>query len=178
MARIRRLVLAFSLVAAVALVAGAGGGTPSAQAYGPNAVWQIALSFNCDNPAICQHLGGFWGWAEFDSDNTGDAQLTGCDHLLGGPAGGAQHFSSNATGWYIAPDPQTGMPVFWISNELVTFTGRNGGPPVTVYDPMPPYPSNTGIPAVAGHWNSMRLFGFQSPPGTSFQIQVVQIPGR
>src|SRR5258707_12350253 len=68
---------------------------PSARAYGQLAQWQFGLSFNCNNVAICgaNGLGGFGGWAEFDSDNTADAQVTGCGHLQGGPAGGAQHMS-------------------------------------------------------------------------------------
>lgn len=144
---------------------------PKAHAYGRLAQWQIGLSFNCNNVAYCgSQLGGFWGWAEFDSDNTADAQLTGCSHFQGGGAAGAQHMSSNATGWFIGANGD-----FFITNEWVTYTGRSGGPPVTVYDPTPPYPFDTGIPAVAGHFSAMTLYGMQAPPGTNFEIQVVQL---
>ena len=72
---------------------------PAAHAYGRLAQYQVGLSFNCNNTTYCgSQLGGFWGWAEFDSDNTADAQLTGCQHFKGGGAAGAQHFSSDAQG--------------------------------------------------------------------------------
>src|SRR5258708_20157942 len=68
---------------------------PSARAYGQLAQWQIGLSFNCNNVAICgaNGLGGFWGWAEFDSHNTPDAQVTGCGHLQRRPPRAAHHIS-------------------------------------------------------------------------------------
>ncbi len=58
----------------------------SASAYGSAAQWQIGISGNCNNPSVCgaDQLGGFWGWAEFDNDNTAHAEITGCDHLLRG----------------------------------------------------------------------------------------------
>jgi len=144
---------------------------PSAHAYGRLAQWQIGLSFNCDNPSICgaNGLGGFWGWAEFDSDNTADAQLTGCQHFHGGPAGGAQHMSVDATGWTI--DPTTGD--FVVTSEIDTITGHTGGPPITVVIPSEYF--DTGIPAAAGHYSSQTLFGMQAPPGTNFEMQVTQL---
>lgn len=145
---------------------------PSAHAYGRLAQWQVGLSFNCDNPTYCQQLGGFWGWAEFDSDNTADAQLTGCQHFQGGPAGGAQHMSVSATGWTIAMTSQ-GVPDFFITGEVDTITGHTGGPPVTVVIPSEFF--DTGIPAVAGHFSPHTLFGMQAPPGTNFNIQVTQL---
>jgi hypothetical protein len=75
---------------------------PMAHAYGRLAQYQIGLSFNCNNSKYCgADLGGFWGWAEFDSDNTADAQLAGCQHFSGSGPAGAQHFASDAQGWYI-----------------------------------------------------------------------------
>jgi hypothetical protein len=144
---------------------------PSARAYGRLAQWQIGMSFNCNNVAICgaNGLGGFWGWAEFDSDNTADAQLTGCQHFQGGPAGGAQHISVDATGWTI--DPTTGD--FVVTSEIDTITGHTGGPPQTVV--IPSEYMDTGIPAAAGHYSPRTLFGMQAPPGTNFEIQVTQL---
>src|SRR6266545_3304506 len=50
-----------------------------ARAYGNTAVWQLGVSVNCNNPDLCgEAAGGFWGWLEFDNDNTGDATLAGC----------------------------------------------------------------------------------------------------
>jgi hypothetical protein len=148
-------------------------------AYGPLAVYQVGFSENCNNPSFCgaSNLGGFWGWAEFDRDGTADAQLTDCSHLQGGgPAAGAQHYSvavsalNQAPGWDIGPNGD-----FFITNETDTFTGRSGGPPQTVFDAFPPYPSDTHIPAAPGHYNAARLLGFTAPPGVSIQIQVTQL---
>ena len=160
------LLLALAVIVSVAMAHAS-----TAHAYGRLAQWQIGLSFNCDNVALCgSTLGGFWGWVEFDSDNTADAQLTGCQHFQGGGPAGAQHFSSNVTGWYVGTNGD-----FFIENELVTYTGHTGGAPVTAYDPTPPYPSDTGIPAAAGHYSAQTLFHMQAPPGTNFEIQVVQL---
>src|SRR2546426_11548769 len=76
---------------------------PTAHAYGNTALWQIGLSFNCNNPSFCgTMLGGFWGWVEFDSGGLGDGTLTGCGHLTGptsqGTAGAAP-FNTPTTSW-------------------------------------------------------------------------------
>jgi hypothetical protein len=96
--------------------------------YGPLAVYQVAISQNCNNPDFCgSELGGFWGWAVFNSDGTADAELTFCGHLEGGPGGaggGAGHESIDATGWFIAPSSEDpSIDTFWISHEVV----RSGG---------------------------------------------------
>jgi hypothetical protein len=149
---------------------------PAAHAYGNKAVWQVALSFNCNNKKLCgQELGGFWGWAEFDADNTADAELTGCGHLKGYT--GAQHISAEVDGWFTAPG-DTGLKDFWIESETDTLTGKDFNGPVTVHNPDPPYPSDTGIPAVAGHYSTDQVLGFEAPPGFAIQIQVVKIPNR
>lgn len=149
---------------------------PAAHAYGRLAQWQIGLSFNCDNPTYCldpngnPSLGGFWGWAEFDSDNTADAQVTGCQHFQGGPAGGAQHVSIAATGWTVANGD------FYVTGEVDTITGHTGGPPIIVT--IPSEFADTGIPAKAGHFTTQTLFGMQAPPGTNIEIQVTQLPAH
>jgi hypothetical protein len=175
----KRLALV-ALVLTAVIAASFTAGTAKAE-YGPLAVYQIAISQNCNNPTVCgPDLGGFWGWAVFNSDGTADAELTGCGHLQGGPGGGgggAGHQSIDATGWLIAPsadDPS--IDTFWISHEVVTSTGH--GPPVTETDPDGPYPFDTGIPATPGHYSTSDLLGFTPPPGVSFDIQVVEIPNR
>ena len=160
------------------LVMGVIGVTPlvtatAAHAYGSKALYQIGLSANCDNPDICgsDGLGGFWGWAEFDSDNTADAQFAGCGHLQGGPGGGgggAGHLAIDATGWYIGSNGD-----FFVTSEVDTYTGH--GPPVKVV--IESEDSDTGIPATPGHYSTEDLMGFTAP-GVSFQIQVVKIPGH
>ena len=118
-------------------------------------------------------LGGFWGWVEFDSGGQGDATLTGCGHLVasGGPGAGADHFNVEITGWTIEPGT-AGPLTFFITDGTMTFTGNTGGRPVTV--PILS-PIDTGIRAVAGHYNTAQILGFNPPPGVAFQIQVVQL---
>ena len=92
----KRLTVLVSLVAMLALAA-LGATAAPAGAYGGGAdhdMWQIGLSFNCNNPDICgTDLGGFWGWAELDrfADGTqtwGDAEFAFCFHTVGGGGGG------------------------------------------------------------------------------------------
>ena len=74
----RRAVLFAVLIAATAvLVVGVG----SAGAYGGDGkmdVYQIGISFNCNNVAFCgsEALGGFWGWAEVDYNPATGANVT------------------------------------------------------------------------------------------------------
>jgi hypothetical protein len=180
MVRARRFIVTAALLAVAALLAGLLSAGP-AGAGGRLAVWQVAVSLNCNNPSFCgAELGGLRGRETFYSDNTADAQLTQGRHLVGGgPAAGAQHISVEATGWFIAPSSQNpAVNDFWIASEVVTFTGRQGGPPVTVVNPFPPYPEDTGIPAAPGHYNTSSFLGFRPPPGVTFQVQVVKLPNR
>lgn len=172
MRRTRLLLAAVAATTATAVWVGVAAAPASAD-YGPLAVYQVALSFNCNTSFCAPEYGGFWGWAVFNSDGTADAELTGCTHLRGGPSesNGAGHESIDATGWFIG-----GNGNFWISHEEDTFTGH--GKPVTVQDPNPPYPMDTGIPAAPGHYSTAELLGFQPPPGVAFQVQVTKIPNR
>jgi hypothetical protein len=107
----RRLVVLLAVLAAAAALAA------SAGAYGGGAshdTWQIGLSFNCDSPTLCAGgQGGFWGWVEFDrwSDGsiTGDAQLAGCGHTVGGGGPGSAGAGHEDVDIYAAHiDPTTG----------------------------------------------------------------------
>jgi hypothetical protein len=187
---LRRIVsaLAISVCAAFAVVAL---GNAPASAYGHNGtldMWQVGMSFNCNNRALCgDQLGGFWGWAQFTrdpvtGDTDADAQLTGCFHSAPGVgAAGAQHFSVDAPGWIIQPG-SAGPQTFFLTTGEMTFTGH--GQPVTV--PLtqddgsmvtPANPLDTGIPAVPGHYSTTELMGF-SAPGISANIQVAFKPAH
>jgi len=164
MHRARLLVAAVTAAVAIACL-----GAATARAdYGPLAVYQVTFSMNCNNPGFCgsDNLGGFWGWAAFNSDGTVDAELTGCGHLRG-VGGGAGHFHADATGWFISNG------TFWTVDETDTFVGH--GTPTTSFTPGA---QDTGIPAAPGHYSASDLFGFQPPPGVSFTIQVTKIPNR
>src|SRR6266699_1469722 len=89
------------LAAAVLLLAGA----PIASAsYGKLAQYQVGFSQNCNNPQYClggeEGLGGSWGWVVFNSDGTGDLQITFCGHLQG-QGGGAGHEDVDIFAWHI-----------------------------------------------------------------------------
>jgi hypothetical protein len=171
----RRTLSRGSLVAAVILVAAVT--ASSAAAYGGGAThdtWQIGMSFNCNNPSFCGNdLGGFWGWVEFDrwSDGsiTGDAQLTGCAHSVGGGgpgSAGAGHIDLDITAAHIGPgggDDPPGVDVFYVDHNIATFTGHGGRSPVT--DDLD-FLGDSGIPAEPGHYS------FHPAPGVTFVIQV------
>src|SRR6266581_2296348 len=98
----------------------------TAAAYGGGAdhdMWQVGVSFNCNNPDVCgDTLGGFWGWAELDrsADGTvtwGDAEFAGCTHTVGGGGfAGASHISQEIESWTIEPG-SAGPQTFFINGE-------------------------------------------------------------
>jgi hypothetical protein len=146
-------------------------GAQSAGAYGNSGpakqTYQIAFSMNCNNQSFCgDGLGGFWGWAVLYNDGTGDAELTGCSHLIGGGGrgtAGAQHFHDDFT-----YDLSNTTELVTLS-ETETFVGH--GTPVTETVPG----ADTGIPLIPGHYNTSDLLGFTAPPGVAFVIQVVAL---
>lgn len=167
----RRLSVALGvLVAALALTASAG-------AYGGGSghdTWQVALSFNCNNRSFCGNdLGGFWGWAEFDrwSDGsiTGDAELTGCGHSVGGggPGAGAGHSKVDILAAHLGPatpdDPNyPGGMTFYVDHNTVTNVGRFPGSFVD----DPDFMGDSGIPAEPGNYS------FHPVPGVTFVVNV------
>jgi hypothetical protein len=170
-----------SLTLILAVIALLPAAIPPARAYGSTALWQIGLSFNCDNQALCLQppfgIGGFWGWVEFDTGSQGDATLTGCSHLSTSlnVLTGADHLQVNITGWTITSHP-FGPPTFVLTDGTVSFTGVNTkGSPVTVTLAQSGIPPDTGFPAIPGHFSAQSIFGFQAPPGMNFEIQVVQL---
>lgn len=145
----------------VALVAAAGAlvvGASSAAAYGPDHVYQLTFSLNCDNKGseLCAPqnfgLGGFWGWIELDSDGSYDAQVTGCNHLTG--TQGASHAS-------ISDAPWTTLS----SAQLPPGTSAVGVDPHDQY--LVPAGLGLAFPVTAGHYS--QRFG----PGIIAQSQVV-----
>jgi hypothetical protein len=160
----RLVVLMAAVIAAVAVSAGF---ATSAGAYGGGAshdTWQIGLSFNCNNTALCADQGGdggFWGWVEFDrwSDGsiTGDAQLTGCGHTTGGGGpgtAGAGHIDLDIYAAHI--DPLTGNFIIDSASDP-SFVGDQ---------------NQLGIPSAAGHYS------FHPAPGISGSITVAYRAAR
>ncbi len=173
----RALLLVAALVAAVALAAGL---ASSAGAYGGGAghdMWQVGLSFNCNNPAVCgeDELGGFWGWAEFDrsvdgAQTWGDFEGSFCVHTLGGGGAGAGHVSIEIESWEIKPGDAGPQTFFASGEETDSFRGQTETFDFTDED--------TGIPAVPGHYSTDEIFGGPAPPGVAFQIQVAFRPAK
>jgi hypothetical protein len=177
----RSIMLAVALLSMGAVVAIAPG---TAGAYGGGSghdMWQVGLSFNCNNPSFCgSDLGGFWGWAEFDRSGTttwGDAELAGCGHNTGGGgpgSAGAGHFSLEINSWHIGPstpdDPNyPNGHEFYIDSNEVTFTGHGGS--VTVVND-PEFMGDTGIPVEPGH------YAFHPAPGVAGSVQVSYRPAH
>jgi hypothetical protein len=175
----KRLTVLVSLVAMLALVA-LGATAAPAGAYGGGAdhdMWQIGLSFNCNNPDICgSDLGGFWGWAEFDrfadGTQTGDAEFAFCFHTVGGGGrglAGGGHISQEIESWTIAPG-SAGDQTFFITGEnTITYQGTTTTEDFTNED--------SGVSAVPGHYNTSDVFGF-SAPGVAVQVQVAFRPAK
>jgi hypothetical protein len=170
----RFLVMVAGIAAAVILSAS------SASAYGGGAdhdMWQVGLSFNCNNPDFCgDELGGFWAWAEFDrsADGTrtwGDVEGSFCGHAAagGGPFSGAGHVSIEIESWTIASGSAGSQTFFASGEETDSFRGNNVTFDFTDLD--------TGISAVPGHYSTSDVLGF-SAPGVAIQIQVAFRPAK
>lgn len=179
------------MIAPIAANAGYGGGAAKN-------VWQIGISFNCNNPSLCANtggLGGFWGWAELDQTvgtapaYSGDAQFAFCFHGGNGPGGaGAGHTSEDVTSWMVGDNGN-----FWLTGGTDTdrFQGQVVVHPIWAdaqYQPdpnnptvpaSPTTPSDTGVPAIPGtfHLSTTDIFGF-SAPGVSANIQVAFRPAH
>jgi hypothetical protein len=170
----RFLVLVAAVATALALSA------LPAHAYGGGAdhdMWQVGLSFNCNNPSICtppDGTGGFWGWAEFDrsADGTqtwGDAEFAFCFHTVGGGGAGAGHTSIEIESWTIEPGSAGPQTFFASGEETDSFRGTKDTFDFTHQD--------TGISAVPGHYSTSDIFGFTAP-GVAAQIQVAFRPAK
>ena len=141
------------LVLGVALVALFAVSAPTANAsYGKLAQYQVTFSQNCNNATYCLGgdggLGGSWGWAVFNSDGTGDLQITFCGHAPG-LGGGAGHEDVDFYAWSIANG------VFHVDSAS-----------------DPSFVGDTPIPAAPGHYN------IHPAPGVAIEITVAKIPGR
>jgi hypothetical protein len=160
------------LIVCSALLAGPAG----AQAYGGDGsmdVWQIGLSFNCNNRTECGgELGGFWGWAELDHDpatgtNTGDLKGSGCSH---GEFNGAVSISVEILNWWVAPGSAGPNTLFTDEVDTTRFRGTTEVETILGED--------SGVALVEGHQSGTDVFGFRPPPGIAIQIQIAYKPAN
>jgi hypothetical protein len=175
MRRIRLLIASLAVSAALLF-----GPTATATAYGGGAdhdMWQVGISFNCNNPDFCgPGLGGFWAWAEFDrsaagSETWGDVEGAGCFHTVGGGGGaGAVHVSLEIESWTIEQGSAGPQTFFASGEETDSSRGVTTTFDVTHFD--------TGVPAVPGHYSAVDVFGFDPPPGIAIEIQVAFRPAK
>lgn len=177
----RRLIVLVSLITTMALAGIAWTAAP-AGAYGDGAdhdMWQVGLSFNCNNPDFCgAELGGFWAWVEFDrsADGTqtwGDLEGSFCFHTVGGGgpfSAGGGHTSIEVESWTIAPGSAGPQTFFASGEETDTFRGQSETFEFANFD--------TGVSAVPGHYSTNEVLGFAAPPGVAIQIQVAFRPAK
>jgi len=140
--------------------------------------WHITISVNCNNRDWCtgetflgQRLatGGLWGSLQLNSDGTGRAEFTACNHASEtyGFATGATHVSVIIHGWTIGP-----AGTFIETSGTETYRGgTNRGTVVTFTTPV-----DTGIPAIPGHYTALDILGYRPPDGVAIQIQVDLVP--
>ena len=161
---IRRVLACVVTMAALMTV-----GALSAQAGG-TAVYQIAFSNNCDNPAVCFNpqvagsLGGDWGSIRLNSDGTGTAEFTSATHQTPGVPNGAVHFSL-VLSWTTLASP-TGPPPGAVTGD------PNGQYLVITVVNIPELGSLT-TPATPGHYKFQgAMFGMA---GVNFMLQINKI---
>lgn len=182
------LTMLTGLIAAPAAHADYGGGAAKN-------VWQLEVSFNCNNQALCGNIfggtGGAWIWGEFDQtvganpSNTGDAQMTFCFHAQGF-GGGAAHTSEDVSSWVVGSNGN-----FWITGGTDTDRFRGQVDVHPIWGDVQPDPNNPtvpaslsdpvdiGIPALPGtfHFNTAEVWGV-SAPGVSAQVTIAYRPAH
>jgi hypothetical protein len=158
---IRRVLTCVLTVAALLTV-----GASSAQASG-TAVYQIAFSNNCNNPAVCFNpqvagsLGGDWGSVRLNSDGTGTAEFTSATHQTPGVPNGAVHFSL-VLAWSAISSPAGPPPG--------AVTGDPNGQYLVINVVNIPSLGSLITPATPGHYKFQgAMFGM---PGVNYMLQI------
>lgn len=133
----------------------------SASAYGPQHLYEVTLSYNCQNVSLCAPtpfgIGGIWGWIEPASDGTVDGQLEFQGHQNANPFLNGTGHSLSFFGYSTISCPSAnplcgllfpeGVPVDPNGQYFVfptTFSTAGG-----VFGPLPVI-----TPATPGHWKA------------------------
>lgn len=152
--RVVRALLISAVVAAASVMVT----TSSVFAYGAadQPLAQIEISGNCNDPSFpfCSqvHVGGIWVWIEIDAGGTGDYTGSFCEHVVGGPSGGAIPLRGDLS-WHYASAATTDRPV------LPGFED----PTDTYYDISF---FEFAVPVTQGHYAT------QSAPGVNTMVEV------
>jgi len=152
---------------ALTIALGAGAGATSANAYGPEHLYQVTLSENCQNKTLCVAsaqnpfgIGGIWGWIEPDLGGTADTAVVAQGHSNANPSlNGTVHFPSS---WDWAVIHMSSPPP-----PLVSATDPNGNYFFFTIAVIPGFQFLT--PATPGH------YAVTLGPGVSSQVTVVQM---
>jgi hypothetical protein len=72
--------------------------------------------------------------------------------------------------WTIEPGSAGPETFFANGEETDSFRGEKTTFDITHFD--------TGVPAVAGHYSAVDVFGFDPPPGVAIQVQVAFRPAK
>ena len=157
-----RRVLACLVIAVASVV-----GLSSTALAGGGAVYQIAFSSNCNNPAVCFNpavagsLGGDWGSIRLNAGGTGTAEFTSATHQTPGVPNGAVHFSL-VVAWHVLSSQSAPPP------GAVTADPNGSYLVITVVN----IPSLGYLitPATPGHYKFQgAMFGM---PGVNFMVQI------
>lgn len=170
----------------------------SASAGGYAGEWSVIVTISCQTAAACDGVLPPWfsvfvNTMKIKSDAAGNMTFRAtidavgregkgiprkCDaSLFAAPFAGLCHVSDHGTGYVdasVLPGPREGLADFWVSHETAKFC-RKGKCSAPAIDPFPPYPIDTGNPAVPGRYNAKTLLGLKRP-GLSVQALVVQNP--
>ena len=181
--RVRLLLIATCLITA-SMLAAPFAGVASAE-YGGGASldqWQVGVSYNCNNPSpgYCvdgagnPSLGGFWGWYVFtaqpgkDASGSGDGQLAGCGHSVGGGGPGAAragHFGLDDIVWHRDQNGDFAIDDYWIK-----ITGKDGA--TLPASQFPLFLGDSGVPMTPGHYS------FHPAPGIAGEVTVSFRPAK
>jgi hypothetical protein len=144
----RHPIRCIAVAAALVAVCLAGGSPLRAFAYGPTHLYELTISYNCQNQTLCASspfgIGGLWGWIEPDAGGSADGHLTFQGHQNADPAANGVGHSTAMLGWSIINCASASPPFDCLFVALeATPTDPNG-----LYFDVPTVFSTAGGPAV------------------------------
>jgi hypothetical protein len=167
----------FIAVAAALMAACVAGGSPlRAFAYGTEHLYEVTLSYNCQNTALCASspfgIGGLWGWLEPDTGGSADGALTFQGHQNADPSLNGVGHSTAFLGYTIINCPGAN-PLCGLVGVIPTPIDPNGSYFVFFVQftskGVPPFVLPVVTPATPGH------YALQGAPGVSSNATVTEL---